>query len=195
MPQDLVMDLIKPIHLLFYFFAYTLAATPTSYLVARFIHQTRIKTRAAHSFTASYAWRELAKTSGFLIFVLDLLKGLIPCAIAQSLDVPVEAISLTALCAVLGHCFSPWLAFLGGHGGATLAGAMMIIFWPAAIGILATNLVVIVLGFSVGHASIIAALVGTMLLFWGLMNKVVWLIVTVIAIIIITRHQKDMVKN
>lgn len=186
--HDLIIEIVKPLHLLFYIFAYGLSATPTSYLVARIIHKTDLKKAPGHRHTASYVWKTMSKRSGALVFGLDLLKGLIPCAIAQSLEVPLEIIALIGFFAVLGHCFSMWLSFSGGHGGTTAAGAMLIVFWPAAIANMGATSLLMMMRFSAAGASMLGSLIGMCVLFFGLTNKAVWLIVAAMTAVIIVRH-------
>src|SRR6185437_8089409 len=112
--REFIQIALLPQNLLFYFFAYALAATPTAYLVTRFIHGIDVKKTPLKLHTSTYVWRTMSKKSGLLVFVLDMLKGVIPCAIAFSLLTPPEVIALIALVAVIGHCFSIWLHFFGG---------------------------------------------------------------------------------
>lgn len=190
--RDLLLEILKPEHLLFYVFAYGLAATPTSSLVARLFYRIDIRQQAGFSHTASYLYKTVSKWSGVVVFVLDFLKGFIPCAIAQSLNVPVEILALIGLAAVVGHCFSMWLWFIGGHGGATMAGAMAIVFWPAALAIALTNWGIFLLGYNAGLASILASLVGLLVVFFALANKIVWLIVLAMVVAITVRHRSSM---
>ena len=91
---DFFREALLPINLLFYFFAYALAATPTSYLVARRMHGLDIKKNQQSLHSSLYIWRNISKKSGLLVFVLDSLKGIIPCAIAYSLMTPPAIIAI-----------------------------------------------------------------------------------------------------
>jgi glycerol-3-phosphate acyltransferase PlsY len=185
---DAFIELIRPVPLLFYIFAYGLSATPTSYLVLKIIHKREFSKRESHAHSATYLWQTAARWSAILVFALDLLKGLIPCAIALSLEVPLEAIAMIGFFSVLGHCFSLWLGFSGGNGGVTAAGSMLIIFWPAAIANFTTNALLILIGSRPALASVIGSLVGACVIFGGLKNKVVWLVVAAMVMAIVIRH-------
>ena len=41
--------------------------------------------------------------------------------------------SIAGACAMLGHCFSPWLGWKGGKGVATAFGAIFALCWPAGL--------------------------------------------------------------
>src|SRR6185503_111095 len=130
---DLMREALLPINLLFYFFAYALASIPTSYLVARILHGVDIKKQQKAVHSSLYIWRNISKKSGILVFVLDSLKGIIPCAIAHSLNTSAPIIALIGFFAVIGHCYSVWIYFGGGRGAATAAGAMLFVYWPASV--------------------------------------------------------------
>lgn len=186
---DLLIELVRPQHFLFYLFAYGLAAMPTSYGVAKIIHRIDLEKNKVHSHTASSMWKTMSKSSAVLVFVLDVLKGLIPCAIAQSLNAPLEVIALTGLFAVVGHCFSIFLKFFGGHGGATYAGAVLVIAYPAAIIALFTNFLMISLKLNAGASSSIAALVSLVLVYFLIANNVVWMLVAAMVAVILLRYR------
>ncbi|MCA9506835.1 MAG: glycerol-3-phosphate acyltransferase, partial [Myxococcales bacterium] len=170
-------------------FAYALAATPTSYLVARFIHKSdaRLKKDFVHS--ASTIWRTWSKKTGIAVFVLDFLKGFIPCAIAFSLMVPVEIIAIIGLFAVLGHCFSVWLMMSGGRGASTSAGAMVFVSWPIVVLGLIVFLMSVLLGARVERASFYAVLATVCAFSIWSVNNLVFIGVLVMGVVVLWRHR------
>jgi acyl phosphate:glycerol-3-phosphate acyltransferase len=180
---------LMPLNLLFYFFAYALAATPTAYLVAKIVHRVDAKKNPLKIHSSLYVWRTMSKKSGLLVFVLNLLKGVIPCGIAYSLQVPTEIIALIGLVAVFGHCYSIYIGFGGGFGTATAAGALLFVYWPASVFGMLFFLLLLVLGFRADRASLISGAIGIGVLIVGVTNKIVWLIVALMAVIILLRHR------
>jgi glycerol-3-phosphate acyltransferase PlsY len=75
-----------------------------------------------------------------LVFTLDLLKGLIPTAIAVAMSHNVLVWLLVGFATILGHMFSLFLKFKGGKGVATSAGVLLGVFpyftYPGVIAIL-----------------------------------------------------------
>ncbi len=70
--------------------------------------------------------RALGKKTGRLVLVLDMLKGLIPVAIARwVLDLDWPWITATGWAATLGHVFPIWHGFRGGKGAATAGGVLL----------------------------------------------------------------------
>jgi glycerol-3-phosphate acyltransferase PlsY len=63
--------------------------------------------------------------------LLDAAKAAVPVLVAGALWPGTEGIA--AVAAVVGHCFTPWLAFKGGKGFASAAGALLALAWPAML--------------------------------------------------------------
>lgn len=61
--------------------------------------------------------------------LLDAAKAVIPVLVAKAFWPGMEGIA--AVAAVAGHCFTPWLAFKGGKGFASAAGALCALAFPA----------------------------------------------------------------
>lgn len=94
--------------------------------------------------------------------LLDLGKGFLPVWLAWRYFP--DAVALTALGAVVGHCFPVWLKFKGGKGVATNAGVSFGIAWPIGLayalvwlGMLAITRISSLAGMSAVCAAAIAA--------------------------------------
>ena len=64
--------------------------------------------------------------------LLDMGKGIVAVLVARHVWPGSEALS--ALGAVLGHCFPIWLRFRGGKGVATTMGVALALAWPIGLG-------------------------------------------------------------
>jgi acyl phosphate:glycerol-3-phosphate acyltransferase len=73
--------------------------------------------------------------------VLDAGKGATAVQIVLLLYGPIWT-PLAAICAVVGHCYTPWLGFKGGKGVATGLGALLALDWRVGLIACATWLVV-----------------------------------------------------
>jgi acyl phosphate:glycerol-3-phosphate acyltransferase len=91
-------------------------------------------------------FRTLGKKLGILCFLLDLCKGLIPVLLAKYFapdNTMGQVIEVgTALAAILGHNYSPWIGFKGGKGIATSAGALIALM-PGAVLLLVILFIVV----------------------------------------------------
>ncbi|WP_038166188.1 glycerol-3-phosphate 1-O-acyltransferase PlsY [Verrucomicrobium sp. BvORR106] len=92
-----------------------------------------IRKHGSGNIGATNVIRVLGKKTGIPVFILDMLKGLLPTLFAQawlsSLGAAGTMVTTVAvLCAaasVIGHSFTFWLGFKGGKGVATSAGAFL----------------------------------------------------------------------
>ena len=154
-----------------------------------------IREHGSGNIGATNVLRVVGKKYGITCLLLDALKGFIPVVIAVNLIQitgknvglfhlgGLDAFALllpaaeqfkgqlvhviTALAAVLGHNYSPWVGFKGGKGIATSAGVLLALM-PAGIGLLII-VWLIVFGISryVSLASIIAAAVLPLITIYG----------------------------
>jgi glycerol-3-phosphate acyltransferase PlsY len=84
-----------------------------------------IREHGSGNIGATNVIRVLGKGIGIPVFVLDLLKGLVPVLMMKGLGAESWVWVLTGMCAILGHMFTPWLGFKGGKGVATAAGVLL----------------------------------------------------------------------
>lgn len=115
--------------------SYVAGATPFGYLAGR-AKGVDIRILGSGNIGATNVIRVLGKGIGIPVFVLDMLKGLLPVIAVQAwcesreLDAGIPGI-LAALGTVLGHNFTFWLNFRGGKGIATSAGALLALITAA----------------------------------------------------------------
>jgi glycerol-3-phosphate acyltransferase PlsY len=147
--------------------AYVIGATPFGFLMGK-AKGLDIRTHGSGNIGATYVLRIVGKKEGGIVFVLDVLKGLVPVLagrqVAASILGPDSGQWLSVVCVlialatILGHNHTFWLGFKGGKGVATSGGAMVaLIPWE----VLASVLVWVIVFYSkryVSLASICAAL-------------------------------------
>ena len=116
--------------------AFLAGSIPFGLLVAR-MKGVDIRRHGSGNIGATNVLRAVGKPYGIAVFVLDFLKGLLPVlwagsALAQHPRADLVGLG-TALAAILGHNYSPWIGFKGGKGIATSAGGLVALF-PLAVG-------------------------------------------------------------
>jgi glycerol-3-phosphate acyltransferase PlsY len=110
--------------------SFLLGAVPFGYLAGRALKGIDIRQHGSRNVGATNVFRVVGKGAGMAVYLLDAIKGLIP-VLAAKLIWPAVSPSgewyhiLTALAAILGHVFTPYLGFKGGKGVATASGAML----------------------------------------------------------------------
>ncbi len=139
-------------------------------LLAGLLRGVDIRQHGSKNIGATNAVRVLGRPVGYVVFVLDVLKGTAPVLVAGWLlgalgGVAPDAVVMwkwlaVAMSAVLGHVLCPWVGFRGGKGVATGFGALLGVY-PlvtfAAIGAFVLWVVVVRLSRYVSLASIAAA--------------------------------------
>jgi glycerol-3-phosphate acyltransferase PlsY len=153
-----------------------------------------IRRHGSGNIGATNVFRTIGKGPGILCLILDLFKGFIPVFLATNLlrfgtdeaAIPFAALSgltealpegeqlfvqtihiLTALAAILGHNYSPWIGFKGGKGIATSAG-VLIPLMPVAVPILVLIwFITLRASHIVSLASMVAAVALPFLTAWG----------------------------
>lgn len=164
--------------------AFLLGSIPFGLLIAK-AKGINIREHGSGNIGATNVLRVVGKKYGITCLLLDALKGFIPVVIAVNL-IQIEGKNvglfhigaldhfalllpaadqlkgqllhvITALAAVLGHNYSPWVGFKGGKGIATSAGVLLALM-PAGVALLAAVwLIVFALSRYVSLASILAA--------------------------------------
>lgn len=96
---------------------------PFGYLAGRW-RGIDIRRHGSGNIGATNVIRVLGKGIGIPVFILDLLKGLLPCLWVRAQGAESWVWVATGLAAILGHMFTPWLGCKGGKGVATAAGVL-----------------------------------------------------------------------
>lgn len=135
---------------------YLIGSIPTAYLLVRARTGQDIRALGSGNVGATNAGRVLGRWAFWLVFVVDLLKGLIttvvlPILAARWFGGPEATYRvLVALATILGHNFPVYLGFRGGKGVATSLGAVL------AIDPIAAAVSMLVFGLSLGLTRIVS---------------------------------------
>jgi len=207
--------------------AFLMGSIPFGLLIAK-AKGINIREHGSGNIGATNVLRVIGKTYGITCFLLDVLKGFIPVAIAVNLiqitgrpiQVPLglpdawalklaagDALKaqivqiLTAMCAVLGHNYSPWVGFKGGKGIATSAGVLLALMPFAVLLLLVVWALLFFATRYVSVASIGASAVLPMLTLWGswhhgriqdgTWNKPLFALTVIIAVSAIWKHRSN----
>jgi len=171
--------------------AFFLGAIPFGYLLG-LLKGIDIRKHGSGNVGATNVARVLGKPYGVAVYILDFLKGYIPTAVAVKFyGLDSDITFYTALAAVLGHMFSPFLGFKGGKGVATASGVLFALSPLLGFITLAVWFAVYKISGYVSVGSIVAAFVamflGGML---GLPPKVL-LLIGFVATLILVKHKSN----
>lgn len=101
------------------FIAFLAGAVPFGMFIAKIWGVKDLRKVGSSNIGATNVTRTAGKTAGALTFALDFSKGLAPMLYFSEHSI------MIGLCAVLGHCFSPFLKFKGGKGVSTALGSLV----------------------------------------------------------------------
>ncbi|HET9753385.1 MAG TPA: glycerol-3-phosphate 1-O-acyltransferase PlsY [Myxococcales bacterium] len=116
--------------------AYLCGSIPFGLFIARAASGKDVRSVGSGNIGATNVARAAGKPAAIATLVLDALKGLAPVLLAaRAPQAPPLLAPACAVCAVLGHCFPPWLGFRGGKGVATGLGVSLALApWAALAG-------------------------------------------------------------
>ncbi|UCE97950.1 MAG: glycerol-3-phosphate acyltransferase [Dehalococcoidia bacterium] len=106
---------------------YLIGSIPFAYIVGRLIKGIDIRRVGGFNVGATNVMREVGTVPGFVVFFADIGKGTVAILIAQWLDVPLVAVFVSGLAAVVGHCWPVFLGFYGGRGAAVTIGIFFVL--------------------------------------------------------------------
>jgi len=107
---------------------YIFGSIPNAVIISKF-KKVDIRSLGNSNPGAGNVAREIGVFWGLLTFVLDVLKTIIPMAIAGKVfHLSLFWTGIAGLCAVIGHCYSLFLRFKGGKGVACSAGVLTYLF-------------------------------------------------------------------
>jgi len=111
--------------------AFLLGGLPWALWIGRWARGVDVRTQGSGNLGATNVYRTLGPRLGWTVFGLDLAKGALAVFAAQASGGDAfpggraAAAAAGALCAVLGHVFSPFAGWRGGKGVAASLGAMI----------------------------------------------------------------------
>jgi acyl phosphate:glycerol-3-phosphate acyltransferase len=177
--------------------SYFLGSVPAGYLAGR-ARGVDVRTVGSGNIGATNAFRVLGKTAGTVVLVADAFKGFAAARWAPLLAVQLfpgaasqrEYLALAAgVAAILGHNFPCWLKFKGGKGIATSGGVVLAWAPYACLTTLALWGVVFVATRFVSVASIVAALVLPVAVWFSSGSLTMTVVMAVLSALAIYKHK------
>jgi glycerol-3-phosphate acyltransferase PlsY len=147
--------------------AYLLGSIPFGILLTRLRGAGDLRKSGSGNIGATNVARVAGPVAGILTLALDAGKGAVAVLLAERYtNSSAMWITLAALAALLGHCFSVWLRFKGGKGVAPALGVFMVLSPLAALAALSIFLLVVAYGRYVSLGSITAAAAMPLLIYF-----------------------------
>jgi glycerol-3-phosphate acyltransferase PlsY len=170
--------------------SYGLGSLSFSYIITKKLTGNDIRTMGSGNAGFTNAMRVLPKKWGILVFILDMVKGLVAVLLGRLLlDEPGAAMAMIFV--VIGHMYPFWMQFRGGKGIAAGFGATLAFDWRMAIILLVVWAIVLLITNYVSAGSIAGAFalaVSGMCYHWQLGYVLVFLIA---AGLVIYKHKPN----
>jgi len=138
--------------------AYLIGSIPNGLIIGKSFWQIDLREHGSKNIGATNAYRTLGAKAAALIFIMDLLKGIIGVWLGSYMIGTPLAMILGGIAAIIGHNWSAFLKFTGGKGVATGLGVIAMLMPQVTIIVFVTWLVIVYVTKYVSLASIIAAM-------------------------------------
>lgn len=124
--------------LLLMIFSYLYGSIPFALVVGKLFYGVDVRQFGSHNLGGTNTGRVLGKKAGLAVIILDIAKCFVCVSItklcANYIALPDDAIYLTAISCVIGHCFPIFAHFKGGKAVSVMFGyALGVGFWVFAI--------------------------------------------------------------
>jgi glycerol-3-phosphate acyltransferase PlsY len=103
---------------------YLLGAFPTSYLIGKYWGKVNLLEQGESHVSATAVYRELGWGPFLIVLVIDLIKGMLAIYISHVLTGNIWLVVVTAVVALVGHCWSVFIKFHGGLGATIIFGML-----------------------------------------------------------------------
>ena len=170
---------------------YLAGSIPFGMVLAKYMGLGNLRDIGSGNIGATNVLRTGSKKAAFLTLLLDGGKGAVMVLLARAITGE-DAAQLTALAAMIGHCYPVWLKFKGGKGVATFIGLMLALAWPVGIACCVTWLVGAAVTRMSSFAAIFTAATSTI---WAVVlgYSVLLFLGAVLTVLVFWRHRENVV--
>lgn len=179
------------VNILLVIFAYLLGSIPTGLVLSKTLTGIDPRQGGSRNIGATNVMRTAGRALGTITLIGDIIKGLIPVAIALWLVKEQAWVAGVGMAVFLGHCFPIYIGFKGGKGVATALGIYLPLVPIAVVLDICVFVSAVVLGRMVSVGSLVAAVVMPLLI-WLLGYPLPYLILSIcVGAIICLRHKEN----
>jgi len=175
-----------------FFFAallgFALGSVPFGLILTRAAGLGDVRNIGSGSIGATNVLRTGNKGLAAATVLLDAAKAAVPVLVAGEVWPGTQGVA--AVAAVAGHCFTPWLAFKGGKGFASAAGALLALAWPAMLACAAIWAAVLYLS-RISSVSSMVTVVAAPVVAWALGYPQAIAPLLAIAAIVLVQHRAN----
>ena len=172
-------------------FAYLSGSLSTAIIVSKLGGLPDPRTQGSGNPGATNMLRVGGKKAAVLTLLGDMLKSLIPVALAMALRVNDMTLALVGMAAFLGHLYPVFFGFRGGKGVATALGVLLGISWMVGLGTLATWLFMAKVFRYSSLAALTAAVLAPLYMWLILPTPALLIMSAVMSVLLLWRHRSN----
>jgi len=177
---------------LYVFLSYLLGSLSAAVITCKLMHLPDPRSEGSNNPGVTNVYQLYGKKPAVFTLVGDVLKGLLPVALARYYDLDVLTVSLVAMAAFLGHLYPLFFSFEGGKGVATAFGLMLALNFYVALLVLVTWLLVL----KTFKLSSLSALISSVLVpvYFYFLDERFTVMSVVMSVFLIWRHRSNIKK-
>lgn len=178
--------------------AYLLGSVPIGWIVGKLFYRKDIRKGGSGNIGATNALRMFGTTTGIIVLLLDMGKGLLAVLLAKAwLASGSPFISFCALVVILGHVFPLYLGFKGGKGVATAGGAFLALVPLSVLVAIVVFVIIVAITRYVSLGSILGALAFLGHALWQISQSATCdyarlALVTIVVLMIVFKHRANL---
>ncbi len=174
--------------------AYLLGSLSSAVITSRLMGLPDPREEGSKNPGATNVLRLGGKKAAIITLFGDILKGVVPLAVAKALAAPDEVLAAVGLAAFLGHLYPVFFGFKGGKGAATALGVLAGYSWLVGLAALSTWLAVAFVSRISSLAALTAATLAPVYV-WFLLHSPVLTVSSVITSAILFWRHKDNIQR
>ena len=173
--------------------SYLLGSLPTGFLVGKYLKDIDLRTIGSGSTGATNVLRNIGKWPALFVFIIDVGKGLFAVKIAQFYTDQALIEVIAGISAIAGHIWPIWLKGKGGKAVATGLGMFLALSWKVGLASLGIFLIVLAKNKFVSLASISAAILLPVFMFFYLDNFLhsYFFVSLIVSLLVIWKHRTN----
>lgn len=172
-------------------FAYLIGSISSAILIARVFTLNDPRSVGSGNPGATNILRQGNRAAALLTLLGDVLKGVLPVAVARLLTDDPVVLALVAGAAFLGHVFPLFFGFNGGKGVATGLGVYLALSWPVGLSLVACWLLVAAVSRYSSLAAILTAALSPLAIAYWLPHPAFITMAVVLAAVLLWRHRQN----
>lgn len=174
-------------------FSYLIGSIPSALIIGKKLYNVDIRTLGSRNLGTTNTIRNLGKKAGFLVFILDFLKGIVSLVLARIVIGENDYLAIFGAFAMIGHIFPIFANFKGGKAVATGTGIFMFLYPVLCLVLMIIFFSTILLTGYVSLGSIIISFLGGIYILINDTGINRYVMVTM-CILVIYMHKKNIIR-